>query len=68
MQELPDHVLWLVDGDNSRHVHRYEFKPFAVGDVETFYDYHADGTLDYDSATTVRVAEDDLLGVVGRLV
>lgn len=68
MKELPDHVLWLVDGDNSRHVHRYEFKPFAPEDVATFYDYHEDGTLDYDSAVTVRVEQDPDLGVIGRLV
>lgn len=68
MQELPEHVLWLVDGDNSRYVNRYEFKPFALDDVVTFYDYHQDGTLDYDSAVTVRLTEDATLGIVGRLV
>ena len=68
MQELPEHVLWLVDGDNSRYVNRYEFKPFTLDDVVTFYDYHQDGTLDYDSAVTVRVTEDATLGIVGRLV
>lgn len=67
-QELPDHVLWLLDGDQSRYVHRYEFKPFTVDEVATFYDYTPDGTLDYDTAVTVRVTEDPLLGVVGRLV
>jgi len=68
MQELPDHVLWLIDGDNSRYVHRYEFKQFALGDVATFYNYDPDGYLDYDTAVTVRVTEDPLLGLVGRLV
>ena len=68
MQELPPNVLWLVDGDHSRHVHRYEFKPYAVGDTATFYDYDPNGALDYDSAVTVRVEEDPTLGVVGRLV
>lgn len=68
MKELPDHVLWLVDGNNSRHVRRYEFKPFTLGDAETFYDYHEDGTLDYDTAVTVRVEEDAVLGIIGRLV
>ena len=68
MQELPDHVLWLIDGDNSRYVHCYEFKPFALDDVATFYNYDPNGDLDYDTAVTVRVTEDPLLGLVGRLV
>lgn len=68
MQELPDHILWLIDADNSRYIHRYAFKPFTLDDVETFYDYHEDGRLDYDSAVTVRVTEDATLGIVGRLV
>ncbi|MEO0732456.1 MAG: hypothetical protein AAFZ52_06450 [Bacteroidota bacterium] len=68
MQEIPDNVIWLEDGDQSRYVHKYERQPFAVGDMATFYDYHADGTLDYDSAVTCRVVEDVLLGVIVRLV
>lgn len=68
MQELPDHVLWLIDGDNSRYVHRYEFKPFVLEDVATFYNYDPTGYFDYDTAVTVRVTEDPLLGLVGRLV
>lgn len=68
MQELPDNLLWLVDGGQSRYVHKYERQPFELGDVATFFDYDADGGLDYDTAVTCRVVEDEVLGVVGRLV
>jgi len=68
MQELPDHILWLIDGDNSRHVNKYERKPYELGDVATFFDYSPEGGVDYDSAVTVRVVEDEVLGIVGRLV
>lgn len=67
-QELPPNVIWLEDGDNSRYVRQYEFKPFSIGDVGTFYDFHADGTLDYDSALTCRVEEDLVYGEVARAV
>ena len=68
MQELPDNLLWLVDGGQSRYVHKYERQPFGLGDVATFFDYDPDGGLDYDTAVTCRVVEDEVLGVVGRLV
>ena len=67
-QELPENVIWLVDGDNSRYVHKYERQAFALGDVATFFDYHADGRLDYDSALTCRVTEDPVYGEVARPV
>ncbi|OAV44492.1 hypothetical protein [Lewinella sp. 4G2] len=67
-KELPDHVIWLVDGDEGRYVHQYEFRPFAIGDVATFYDYHEDGTFDYDSATTCRVERDAVYGEIARKV
>lgn len=68
MQELPDNLLWLVDGDQSRYVHKYERQPFAPGDVATFFDYDPAGDLDYDTAVTCRVVEDEVLGLIGRLV
>ncbi|WP_020570049.1 hypothetical protein [Neolewinella persica] len=68
MQELPDNLLWLVDADQSRYIHKYERQPFALGDVATFYTYDPEGHLDYDSAITCRVVEDEVLGVIGRLV
>jgi len=67
-EELPDNVIWLVDGDEGRYVHKYEFQPFQVGDTATFYSYHADGTFDYDSAVTCRIEKDDTLGDVARLI
>lgn len=68
MKELPDNVLWLQDADNSRYVNKYERKPFALGEVATFFDYDEDGGLDYDSAVTCRVEEDEVLGLIARLV
>ena len=68
MQELPENVLWLEDGDRSRYVHRFEFKSFTLEEVATFYDYDPEGQLDYDSAVTARVTEDPVLGMIGRLV
>ena len=67
-QELPENVIWLRDGDQGRYVHRYDFRPFEVGEVSTFYDYHEDGTFDYDSAVTCRVEADELHGEVARKV
>ena len=68
MKELPENVLWLEDAGNSRYVNKYERKPFAEGEVSTFFDYDPEGGIDYDSAVTCRVVRDDLLGLVGRLV
>lgn len=68
MKELPDNILWLQDGDNSRYVNKYERRAFEVGEVATFFDYDEAGGIDYDSAVTCRVEEDDLLGLVARLV
>ncbi len=68
MPELPDNVLWLEDADRSRHVHKYERQPYALGEVATFFDYDPEGGLDYDTAVTCRVVEDAFLGVIARLV
>lgn len=72
MQELPENILWLEDGDRSRHVHKYERRPYEAGEVATFYDYDpADATgaaVDFDTAVTCRVTEDETLGLIGRLV
>jgi len=68
MKELPENILWLQDADNSRYINKYERKAFELGEVATFFDYDEDGYLDYDSAVTVRVVEDEVLGLVGRLV
>lgn len=67
-KELPDNVVWLVDGDEGRYIHKYEFQPFKVDEVATFYDYHEDGTFDYDTATTCRIEKDALYGEVARKV
>ena len=67
-QELPDNVIWLVDGDDSRHVHKYERQAYALGEVATFYDFNPGGELDYDTAVTCRVERDPLLGEIARLV
>lgn len=67
-KELPDNVLWLQDADEGRYVHKYDFKPFELGEVATFYDYHEDGTHDYDSAVTCRVERDPILGEIARKV
>ncbi len=67
-KELPNNVLWLEDGDNSRYVHRYEFAPYALGEVTTFYDYAEDGSLNYDTAVTCRVEQDDVYGEIARPV
>lgn len=68
MPELPDNVLWLEDADRSRYVHKYERKPYEEGDVATFFDYDPENGLDYDTAVTCRVVNDELLGLVARLV
>ncbi len=68
MPELPDNVIWLEDAGQSRYVHKYERQSFAVGDVATFFDYDPEGGLDYDTAVTCRVIEDEVLGLVARLV
>lgn len=68
MKELPENVLWLEDAGNSRYVNKYERKPFIIGEVATFFDYAPDGGIDYDSAVTCRVVEDEVLGLVGKLV
>lgn len=67
-QELPENVVWLVDGDEGRYVHKYEFKIYEVGEVATFYDYHEDGFFDYDTATTCRIERDEVYGEVARKV
>ena len=68
MKELPDNILWLQDADKSRYVNKYERKAFELGEVSTFFDYDEDEGIDYDSAVTVRVVMDEVLGLVGRLV
>ena len=67
-QELPDHVIWLVAGEDSRYVRRYEFKPFSLGEVATFYNFEEDGSLDYDTAVTCRIESDPDLGMIARMV
>lgn len=68
MEELPDNVIWLEDADHSRYVRQYDFKPYTIGDVATWYDYDPEGGLDYDTAVTGRVEEDALYGEVVRRV
>lgn len=67
-KEIPENVIWLEDGEHSRYVHKYERQPYALGDVATFFDYHEDDRLDYDSAITCRVVEDLVYGEIAKPV
>jgi|AntRauTorckE5430_2_1112549.scaffolds.fasta_scaffold00202_4 hypothetical protein len=68
MKELPDNVLWLEDSGSSRYVNKYERKSYELSEVATFFDYDPDGGIDYDTAVTCRVIQDEILGIVARRV